>query len=302
MISVLIPVYNINILALVNDLHEQLMKSNIEFEIICLDDVSGEKTINSNIKVNELSYTTYQLSRINNGIAATRQLLSEKARYDWILLLDADIELINNSFITNYLDLINLNHDAVFGGFSYKNSSPGKDRILRWKYGISCEAISAKKRNGNPYKIIIAANLLIKKSLYKSFNLHQIGNAYGMDLFFGAVLKQTNTVILHIDNPVYHLGIEKSSKYLRKKELAVQTLLKLIDQKKIQAHDNNLLSLFTFLKRYRFNYLLFYFFRVFGPVLKNNLIGHNPSIKLLQVYRISYMCHFDLVNKTHGIA
>jgi len=41
MLSVLIPVYNCSITALIKDLHQQLMSSNIEFEIICLDDASN---------------------------------------------------------------------------------------------------------------------------------------------------------------------------------------------------------------------------------------------------------------------
>ncbi len=301
MLSVLIPVYNYNILTLVNDLHKQLLVTAIDFEIICLDDVSDKEIIRSNMKVSELSHTSYNLSQTNKGIAITRQLLCNAAKYEWILLIDADTELKEESFISNYLKVINKGHDFIFGGFAYKSIKPQKDSILRWKYGKRCESLSATKRNENPYKITIAANLLVKKEAYKSFNLDSIGKLYAMDYYFGAKLKENNSRVLHIDNQVYHLGIEKSSTYLRKKEQATETLLKLYNENSISKHSNSLLSLYEFSKRCGLNYLFSMLFNLFKSSLRRNLLGKHPSILLLQLYKIAYMCHFDLANKNHWI-
>lgn len=301
MLSVLIPVYNFNILTLINSLHKQLTKANIDFEIICLDDVSDKDIIKNNEEVNKLIYTTYNLSKVNNGIAITRQLLCNLAKYEWVLLLDADTELKDELFISNYLEMINNDFDFIFGGFSYKNTPPQKDYLLRWIYGSKKEAVTAKKRNSNPYKITIAANLLAKKEVYKNLNLNSIGNLYAMDYYFGMRLKEDKASVLHIDNQVYHLGIEKSTKYLRKKEQATETLLKLWQENKFIKHSNSLLSLFKFSKHYGFNYLFAFIFFLFKSSLRKNLLGKNPSITILQFYKISYMCHFDLANKNHSI-
>ena len=56
-------------------------------------------------------------------------------------------------------------HSFIFGGFAYKKEKPKDDYLLRWKYGQKYEAISAKKRNKQPYKVTIAANLLVKKRI-----------------------------------------------------------------------------------------------------------------------------------------
>lgn len=298
MLSILIPTFNYDITTLVSYLHKQLIIAKIDFEIICLDDVSDEEIIKSNKKVNNLSYTTYKLSNINNGIAVTRQLLCNNAKYDWILLLDADTELKDELFISNYLNVINSGYDLLFGGFDYKNIKPPKNYLLRWKYGKQCEAVNSIIRNKNPYKVTIAANLLVKKETFKSFDLGTIGMQYGVDYLFGALLKERNAKVLHIDNQVYHLGIEKSEKYLIKKERAAETLLKLYHSKKIKLHDNNLLSMYINLNKLKLNYVFSALFALLKPILKFNLIGKNPKVMVLQFYKISYMCFYDLKQKS----
>jgi len=291
MLSVLIPVYNYNITQLVNELHKQLVASNIDFEIICLDDKSNQDIIDLNLSIGSLSNTTYKLSDKNNGIALNRQILVAAAIYDWIILIDADVELRDENYISNYLNIIEKGNNFIFGGFAYKNIKPKNTHLLRWKYGKKYEAISAKQRNPNPYKVTIAANMLAKKDNYKSLDLSSIGNNYAMDYFFGALLKENNQKVLHIDNQVYHLGIESSPKYLKKKERAVETLLKLYSSKRIKIHSNSLLKVFILLKKTKLVYVFNVFYKWFGSKLKHNLTSHNPSINLLQFYKLSYMCY-----------
>jgi len=301
MLSILIPTYNYDIRDLVNRLHEQLQKIQVEFEIICLDDGSHEaiRTINKNI--DDLPFTSYHLSTANNGIALTRQLLCEQAKYDWMILLDADTVPKDDKFISNYMEVIRSGYDFIFGGFAYENLKPHKDYLLRWKYGKRYEALNASKRNANSYKITIAANVLAKKKVYMSFNMDALGKQYAMDYYFGALLKQNNSTVLHLDNEVYHLGIEKSSKYLRKKEQATETLLKLYQANKIDVHANDLLRIYLILKRYKLNYVMALVFKIIESPIKWNLLGKYPIVLLLQFYKVLYMCHFELVHKDHGI-
>jgi len=294
MLSILIPTYNYNIVSLVNSLHSQVTKTNIEFEIIALDDVSNHNIIKQNSEINVLKNTQYLLSRTNRGIAVNRQILCNKAKFDWILLLDADMKLKNDHFISNYLEAIKEDFEVIFGGISYESKIPASERLLRWKYGITCEAINAERRNKKPYKMTSAANMLIKKDMYKRFGLDSIGNSYGMDIFFGPKLKINNIPVLHINNEVYHLGLESSKTYLKKTERAVETLLKLHNQKKIQLHENDLLKTFLSIKKIGFNYIISLCFKLSKHTIAKNLLGKNPSITLLQFYKLSYMCFFDL--------
>ena len=293
MLSILIPVYNFNIVDLVNTIHKQASLCAIDFEIICLDDYSNESISNTNTAINTLPYTSYIINNENKGRNKTRLLLCEKANYDWLLFLDADVLPRTDQLISTYLKLLDANSDAIYGGFTYYNDPPGQRYKLRWQYGRHREEVKASIRNKKPYKVIISANFIIKKSVFKAINKQIVGNYYGEDNQLGALLKSNAIKVLHIDNEVYHLGIEPSLKYLRKKELAALTLLHLYNTAPNLDHDNDLLSLFETVKRYKINGIIAFFYKILQHKLRKNLLGKNPSIHALQFYRIGFMCYED---------
>lgn len=294
MLSILIPTHNYNITGLVGQLQKQLLKVEIIYEIIVYDNGSKKEIIEQNKQINELKNTLFLTSTNRDGIAVARKFLSEKAKYNWILLLDADTEIKHENYIENYYNQIKSDYEVIFGGFAYKNKKPLKNEILRWKYGKKHESLSANQRNQFRYKITIAANLLIKKQIYQSLNLHQIGTAYGMDLLLGPQLKKNKIPVLHIDNEVYHIGLETNTIYLNKVELAIKTLLSLHNQNSIDSNENDLLITFKRLKRIKLNYLLSLFYTILRFPLKLNLLGRNPSIRLLQLYKLLFISHFEL--------
>jgi len=294
MISVLIPLYNYNVVALVTHIHTQLQLSQIPFEIICLDDASTSEIVNENDKISNLEFTKLLKSDKNLGRTNARQNLSEKAKYDWLLFLDADVMPKSELYIRNYLKYINSEYEAIYGGFAYHEKAPDSNYILRWKYGKTHEQISAKERNKKPYKVIISANFMIKKSVFNAINSQIEQNGYGFDNFFAALLKMKQIKVFHLDNEVYHLGIETSKAYLNKKEKAAETLLSLHKANKIGNHQNDLLHLFIKLKRYRLHVIFSMFYKIFKKPLQHHLLSSNPSMKILQLYRISYMCYKDV--------
>lgn len=294
MISVLIPVYNYDILELVNIIHEQLEEINTEFEIICLEDGSSGQFVEQNSKLKNIPHTTLLISSENKGRTESRQILSENAKYNWLLFLDADVMPKSDSFIKKYIDNKKGVSDVIFGGISYEKTKPTTNYVLRWKYGLNSEEVSVKERQKKPYKLIASANMLIKKEVFQSINSTINHVAYGMDNYFGAKLKERKHKVEHIDNPVYHLGLENSIDYLNKKEQAADTLLYLLNQELISEHDNKLLRLFITFKKFRLNYFFSLFFKISKIPIRKNLLSQNPSINLLQLYRICYMCYRDL--------
>lgn len=287
MLSILIPTYNYDVSELVKNVSLQLESRNVVFEIIVFEDGSN---INLNTNLQQRN-TRVLTNKTNIGRVKARQFLAEHANYNWLLFLDADVIPKSASFISNYLKATTYGYNAIFGGFAYHSDKPSQERLLRWKYGKTKEQIPAVSRNKKPYKVIISANYLIKKSTFNSVNSKMIHKGYGYDYYFGALLKQQQIKVLHIDNEVYHLGIEKSEDYLNKKEEAAETLLKLSQENAVTIHDNDLLKLFTFLKRYQLVWFFSVFYKMFRNWMRINLIGNNPSINLLQVYKITYMCY-----------
>ena len=291
MISVLIPIYNYCVVDLVNEIHEQLIDCKIAFEIICLEDGSDYGFMKQNTVINNLSNTSLIVSKSNQGRIKSRQILSEQTKYDWLLFLDADVIPNHKDFMSKYLKLVGSKHDAIFGGICYDRKKPDKDLILRWKYGILKEEINAETRNKNKYKNIVSANMLIKKKIFTSINSKIELEGYGLDNYFSALMKEMNIIPSHINNEVIHLGIEKSEVYLKKIEKAVVNLTKLFEVHEIEANENNLYSFFVTLKRFQLHYIFSAFYTVFQSPMKRNLIGKQPSITLLQLYKISFMCN-----------
>lgn len=292
MLSILIPTYNYYIYDLVLNIHEKCLKANIDFEIICLDDNSDVNYTKANKKIEELLSCYYKISSENKGRVATREHLAKLAKNKWLLFLDADVIPKNDNFITKYLNHIDQDYKAIFGGLFYEEKNSKK--LLRWKYGKKNEEVSAVKKNLKPYKIVTSANFIIKKDLFLFFCKQLKTSTYGGDLIFAILLKEKNTKIYHIDNEVIHLGLESNLTYINKVEKAIYNLLILYNENKIKTHQNDLLKAYLILKKINLIFLFSLIFKLFSKKIKNNLTGNNPSIKLLQLYKICYMCNLSL--------
>jgi hypothetical protein len=294
MLSVLIPVYNYDIRLLVNTIHNQLRDCDVKFEIICIDDCSEKSYSLINTEINNLSNTSYTISNKNIGRIAIRQALAEQANYEWLLFLDADVMPKMDNFISNYTSLLFPNYDAIYGGFAYKQEQPKDDYMLRWVYGTSNEQVSASKRNQTPYKIVISANFLIKKAIFKRLNSQITQRGYGYDNYFGALLKSNEQKVFHIDNEVYHLGLEPNENYLNKIEQSVDTLLKLESNGDLQQTENTLYNTYKLLKKLKINHLFSWIYKVYKNRFKKNLLSSKPKVSVLQFYKLSYICFQDL--------
>lgn len=294
MLSVLIPVYNYDIRRLVSVIHKQLVASQIIFEILCLDDHSDSDISTLNTQIEQLENTSYHILNNNLGRAAVRQTLAERAAYNWLLFLDADVMPKYDQFISNYIALLSSDYDAIYGGFTYSIKPPKAEHMLRWAYGTSKEQMLAVNRNQVPYKIVISGNFLVRKPLFISLNSQITQKGYGYDNYFGALLKAHKSKVFHIDNDVFHLGLESNFIYLNKIEQSVDTLLLLDRQKNINETENTLYNSYKYLKKLKLNYIFSYIHQNFKSIFKKNLLSSNPNILILQCYKLSYICYQDL--------
>ena len=294
MLSILIPTFNYNAYPLALELERQALKSGINFELVCIDDGSFSPLISQNQNINTLTNCQFIDAKQNKGRTGLRQHLGEKASYDWLLFLDADVMPKNENFIQNYVDLLSKDYDAVYGGFAYKSENLNDDYSLRWTFGKAKEEVDAVIRNQKPYKIVISGNFLIKKRVFISLNSKIKGNSYGYDNYFGALLKTQRCKVNHINNEVYHLGLDKNSDYLNKVEQSIETLLKLYKKNDIIESDNDLLKAFIVLRKLKFHYVFSSIFKCRKTSLTKNLLSANPSVKTLQFYKLGYICYKDL--------
>ena len=87
MLSILIPVYNINCVSLVKKLHEMALLLKSPFEILLADDASNERSKNENRVLNQLDECSIFELETNYGPAFIRNYLAEKACYPYLLFL-----------------------------------------------------------------------------------------------------------------------------------------------------------------------------------------------------------------------
>jgi GT2 family glycosyltransferase len=288
MLSILIPTYNYEVYELVKVLNKQAQDAKIEFEIIVLDDGS-QKFQTENNKINEFQFCTYEILKVNIGRSAIRNLLAKKAAFDNLLFLDSDTIPIETNFISNYLLQITKEEKIVSGGILYPELKPKKNQLLRWKYGNSREALSAKIREENPYLRLLTLNFMIQKSVFEkvSFN-EKIPNLRHEDTLFSYNLKQQNILVEHIENPVYHNGLDDFEVALKKENESLIALKYLVENQLIPYDYISLSKLFYTLKKIKLVFLLKVFYKTTKPILLKNLASKNPSLFIFDLYRLGY--------------
>ncbi len=296
MISILIPSYNYNTLPLVEELHREAISESIEFEIIVADDASPiNENTEINSKINQLSNCRFERHEINLGRGQNRNALVQQAKYDWVLLMDCDTFPQKKNFIKTYIEsLKNSSEKAIFGGIIYYNEKPKDDEMLRWIFGKKREEIPLSKRLAKPFNYTLISNILIKKELLLSHPFDSEIFNYGYeDIVFILGLKRKNIAIGQIENPAYHLNLEKSAIFLEKFHSSLQNLKLLLDKNSISADDTTLTKAYTNLKRLHLVKPTVLAFKIFRNAFTKNLVSKNPFLFIFDVYRLGYFCQIN---------
>lgn len=291
MLSILIPVFNYDASPLVQELQRQIEKLGIPYEIIVLNDASTSYLAeNQTLKNKDGVY--YEVLETNIGRSKIRNLLCQKAQFEWVLLLDCDTKPTNDIFIKKYVDCIANKKDSVFfGGLAYEQTRPESDRLLRWIYGQKREAIPVKMRQKNSYDAALVSNILLKKNILLEHPFDASINNYGFeDFVFIHELKRNAIPINHLDNPVYHLNLEMSKIFLEKHLKALDNLNQLIEQQIISKEETALSRLRENIVRLKLTGAVANVFKLLEPKLRSNLISDNPSLLLFDFYKLGYFC------------
>ncbi|MGO1752075.1 MAG: glycosyltransferase family 2 protein [Psychroflexus sp.] len=293
MISILIPTYQYSVYPLVKKVHQLITKENIDFEILVYDDCSPKEII-ENKKINQLDNAYYKVLPKNSGRSTMRNLLADNAKFEWLLFLDADVMPIKDDFIGNYLKFFSEKYDIIYGGIKYTPKKPKATQLLRWHYGNSRESLSCEKRTENPYLSFLTLNFLARKSIFQKIRFDEdIPNLRHEDTLFSYHLQSFKVPILHINNPVYHLGIESSLEFLKKSIESVEGALYLKKNDLIDSNYIRILSFHEKLKKLKLDYLIDRLIRKNLKQIEVNLLGNKPSLLLFDLYRLYHLIQFE---------
>jgi glycosyltransferase involved in cell wall biosynthesis len=285
MISVLIPTYNYNAYSLVAEIHKQFIKSNINFEIICLDDGSKSQQNELNEKINTLSHSKFEILSQNIGRSAIRNLLVKKATFDWLLFLDADVIPVKSDFITSYLKQISGKGSVFCGGIAYEDI-PENKKYLRYNFGKKNEEVALEERIKKPLKYFFTGNFLISKKVFKEVQFEEKLIKYGReDFLFSVGLSEKKYGITHLKNEVYHLGLDENKIFIAKTKKAIENLIFLENEGFLEQEKQQLLELVKLLTTLKMNFLLIKLYPFFERKAEKL-----SSVRYLNLLKVSYIC------------
>ena len=305
-ISLLIPVLDYDIIALVHSMKDAMNKVPEFYEILIGDDGStpeySEKyhsLENANVKVIS--------SEKNIGRAAIRNKMALEAQGDFLLFIDADVMMPGTAeaYILNWLPYLNKSQ-VICGGIIYHDSPPGDpDKMLRWKYGKWREQKTASERNKHPHAGFSTFNVMIEKSVFLKIRFNEELKQYGHeDTLLGYQLKKADIGILHIDNGLMHEGLESNSEYLKKTKLGIENLSKLYDKvtdKSAFSETVLLLKIYNKLKYFGITRILAAIFIKYRERMEIRLDSSNISLLLFGFYKMSMFSTYREIHRRKNI-
>ena len=287
MISILIPVYNVSVYSMVQELSNQLKFINVEGEIIVFDDFSHESFKQHNNSIKSLEKVFYKELDKNYGRSAIRKLLAETAQFEWLLFIDSDSSIINKNFVINYIKAFNNKIDVYVGGRVYAAMQPAAcNKRLHWKYGTERESL-----RGNT-NTLHTNNFSIRRDVFQQLKFPAQLTGYGHeDTWMEIELEKNQKKIQFIDNPVLHEGLEDTSVFLEKTKNALKNLLaltKIFDEKTVR-NKVNLFNLYFWQRELGLDRFVSYISKRRISKIESNLLSCNPSIFNFDLYRLYYL-------------
>jgi len=287
MLSILIPIYNWNVVELVEDLHQQCLACEIVFEIICFDDGSTAEYKAENQIIANYDNVQYKELTENLGRAKIRNTLGAAAKFEYLLFMDADAKVIHPNFIQKYIVCLS-SKMLLYGGCVYKANPPHHSQhLLHYYFGKHREEISTEERKIAPYQSFKTFNFVVPKAIFTKIRFEESITQYGHeDTLFGNRLEQEAISILHIDNPLEHLGLENTATFLRKQEQALDTLYQLYQHKK---HPNTrLIQAFERCYQLGIHFYVSSILQKLLPFIEKQLYKKKPRIFFLDLYKLNY--------------
>jgi len=295
MLSICIPIYNYDVTELVQSLHNEAETLPVEYEILLSDNASEETFRKINGSLSVLPNVFYFQSEINLERAGNRNFLFKTANYPYILFMDCDSKVSKTDYIKDFLPYCVPGSICSGGRIYYPEKPEDKKHIFHWKVGRSRESNPAEVRSRKPNNSFMTCNFLIDKNIFNIVRFDERLTGYcNEDTLFGIELKKKGITISHIDNPLYHLGLEKADVYLSKIEEGLRNYHKinfLYNNDPEFIESCKILRVEKRIKKWHLAKFIKYLFLVSRNMLYKNLVGENPSLFVYDLYKLGYLCY-----------
>lgn len=296
-ISLLIPVCDYDIVALVHSMKSCLGKIPELLEIMIGDDGSTPEN-RAKYKSLEGEGVRVIVSEKNIGRAAIRNKLALEAKGDYLLFIDSDamIPATAEAYIQKWIAVM-ASARVISGGILYHETPPGDpEKILRWKYGKKREQRKVQDRNKHAYALFSTFNVLIDRNIFSRLRFNEDLRQYGHeDTLFSYQLKKAGISILHIDNGLYHEGLETNQEFLLKTKQRIENLSRLYDRvtdKSTFSSTVRMLRIYNQVRFFRIRLILVAIFVRFRERMEIRIDSSNPPVWLFNFYKVCMFCAY----------
>ncbi|MFT5337218.1 MAG: glycosyltransferase involved in cell wall biosynthesis [Sphingobacteriales bacterium] len=273
-LSICIPVFNYGIADLVRDLLEQL---SADVELVLLDDGSHPDCQKENQDFLSQIHAQVRYSELPENVGRTkiRQELARLAKGKYLLFLDCDVRVYSPNFVANYLgELKKGEAELLIGGRRYpKVGERGFE--IHYYYGTSIETKTAKQREKIKSYGFQSNNFLILASLFPEIQPQLMLEGYGHeDTLMGMELSRRGIRIQHIENPVFHEGLDNNEAFIRKSEQGLRNLYRIGCSDTYGAQAKEEIRLLRLVEKWR----------VFQPLFRRDSFQKWARNKLMKTY------------------
>ena len=284
-LSVLIPVYNQPVDLLVQSLSARLERSGRKGEIIILDDGSDPEMVTHNRELTWHFGVSFHANEKNEGRMAARIRLAGLAKYNYLLFLDADSQVINSDFLTRYFEKMEQEALLVSGGRLYSSTPAPCEFRLHWKYGTLRET-----RTSTQLPAFMSNNFMVKKDVFNKLDHSLLLTGYGHeDSWWGIQFEMAGIQCQYINNAILHGELQNSVNFLEKSEAALSNLLLLekhVNPDLLKKH----IRIYRWWKKLKGVGDVYLFLeKPFHGIMKKNLISCKPSLFYFDCYRLAVL-------------
>ncbi|MFW6249322.1 MAG: glycosyltransferase family 2 protein, partial [Bacteroidota bacterium] len=230
----------------------------------------------------------------NIGRSKIRNLCASMANFHWIIFMDCDSKCPDDQYLKRYAQQTKKSAHVICGGRSYMDAPLENNTYLHWFYGTNREVRSAKQRNKEPFRSFMTNNFMLRKDVFDRIQFNEDLIGYGHeDTLFGIDLSQKQVPLLHIDNPLLHIGLQNDKEFLDKTRQAVFNLVfiyKHLNIKKLFERHVRLVSAFEKVRKARMTTVLAFLFPYFQSTIEKQLKSGKPRLWLLDMYKLGVFC------------
>ena len=215
LLSVLIPFHGDDPSPLVET---QRAQSDADIEIILFDDGSPDAGVFEQLTAHPAaldSRVTVLRSDINLQRSAARNALADAASGEWLLFLDADMEIPDGFVARWHAVLQSADFDAAYGGYLVPEAKAGQFAVHA-ALARAGDVSNAAARSTRGASAFAGSNLAVRSRLMAAIPFDEAYRGWGWEDVDWAVRAAKAGRLAHVDNPAGHAGLQSVDRLLTK--------------------------------------------------------------------------------------